>query len=36
MEEMTKIHGTELEDSRSVPFNVNDVYAVGGGTPYGW
>jgi hypothetical protein len=30
-----KNHGPELEDSRSVSFNVDIVYVVGGGTPYG-
>jgi hypothetical protein len=30
-----KIHEPELEDLRSVPFNVDDVYVVGGGTPHG-
>jgi hypothetical protein len=35
MEELKKIHGPELEDLRSVPFNVDDAYAASGGTPHG-
>jgi hypothetical protein len=35
MEELKKINGPELEYSRSVPFNVDIVYVVGGGTPHG-
>jgi hypothetical protein len=27
--------GCYIEDPRSVPFNVADVYAAGGGTPHG-
>jgi hypothetical protein len=34
-QELKKIHGPELEDPRSVPFNVNAVYASGEGTPHG-
>jgi hypothetical protein len=33
--ELKKIHETELEDSSSVPFNINVTYAAGGGTPHG-
>jgi hypothetical protein len=33
--ELMKIHGPQLEDSRSVPFNVDAAYAAGGGTPHG-
>jgi hypothetical protein len=35
MEEMRKIHGPQVQDLRSVPFNVDAAYAMGGGTPYG-
>jgi hypothetical protein len=35
MKELMKIHGAELPDQRSVPFNVDAVYATGRGTPYG-
>jgi hypothetical protein len=31
-EELRKIHGPDIEDSRSVPFNIDATYAVGGGT----
>jgi hypothetical protein len=34
-EELMKIHGPELEDPRSVPFNVDAAYATGGATPHG-
>jgi hypothetical protein len=34
-EELRKIHGPQLEDPRSVPFNVGAAYAIGGGTPHG-
>jgi hypothetical protein len=34
-EELRKIHGLELEDPRSMPFNVDAAYAAGGGTPHG-
>jgi hypothetical protein len=34
-EELRKIHRPQLEDPRSVPFNVDDVYAAGGGTTHG-
>jgi hypothetical protein len=30
---LKKVHGTELEDLRSVPFNVDVAYATGGCTP---
>jgi hypothetical protein len=33
--EFRKIHGLELKDPRSVPFNVNTSSAAGGGTPHG-
>jgi hypothetical protein len=33
-EELRKIHGSELEDPMSVPFNVDVAYAAGGGTPH--
>jgi hypothetical protein len=32
---LKKIHEPELEDLRSVPFNIDAAFAVGGGTPYG-
>jgi hypothetical protein len=35
IQELKKIHGPELEDPRSVPLNVDVVYAVGGGTSHG-
>jgi hypothetical protein len=35
MEELRKIHGPELQDPRSVPFNVDAVYATVRGTPLG-
>jgi hypothetical protein len=35
MEELRKIHVSELQDPRSVPFNVDTAYATGGGTPHG-
>jgi hypothetical protein len=35
MEELRKFHGPELQDLRSVPFNIDDAYAVGGGTSHG-
>jgi hypothetical protein len=31
-EELRKIHGPDIEDSRLVPFNIDATYAVGGGT----
>jgi hypothetical protein len=34
-EELRKIHKPELENPRSVPFNVDVAYAAGGGTPHG-
>jgi hypothetical protein len=33
--ELRKIHGPQLEDPRSVPFNIDVVFAAGGGTPHG-
>jgi hypothetical protein len=30
-----KIHGPELEDLRSVPFNIDVAYAIGGGISHG-
>jgi hypothetical protein len=30
-----KIHGPELEDPRSVPFNIDVAYATGGGISHG-
>jgi hypothetical protein len=35
MKDLKKIHALELEYPRSVPFNVDDAYAAGGGTPHG-
>jgi hypothetical protein len=35
MEELKKIHRQKLEDSRSIPFNIDTAYAVGGGSPHG-
>jgi hypothetical protein len=35
MKELRKIHRSELQNSRSVPFNTDVAYATGGGTPYG-
>jgi hypothetical protein len=34
-QELKKIHEHELEDSRSVPFDVDAVYALGEGTLHG-
>jgi hypothetical protein len=34
-EELKKIHGPDLEDMRSVPFNINVVYAASRGYPHG-
>jgi hypothetical protein len=34
-QELMKIHESELEDLRSVPFNVDDVYASSEGTWHG-
>jgi hypothetical protein len=34
-EELRKIHEPELEDPRSMPFNVDTAYATGGGTLHG-
>jgi hypothetical protein len=33
-QELNKIHGSELEDPRSVPFNVNAAYVSCGVTPH--
>jgi hypothetical protein len=33
--ELRKIHGSQLEDPRLVPFNVDVMYATGGGSPHG-
>jgi hypothetical protein len=33
-EELRKIHGPNLEDPRSVSFNVDVAYAADGGTPH--
>jgi hypothetical protein len=35
MEELKKIHDLDVQDPRSVPFNVPAAYATGGGTPHG-
>jgi hypothetical protein len=35
MKELRKIHGPEVQDPRSFPFNVDVAYALGGGTPHG-
>jgi hypothetical protein len=35
MEELRKIHGLELQDMRTVPFNVDAAYVVSGGIPHG-
>jgi hypothetical protein len=35
MEELRKIHGPDVQDPRSVPFNVDAAYAMRGGTPHG-
>jgi hypothetical protein len=32
---LRKIHGPKLEYPRSVPFNVDVVYVMGGGIPHG-
>jgi hypothetical protein len=34
MEELKKIHGLDVQDPTSVPFNVDGAYATGRGTPY--
>jgi hypothetical protein len=34
-QELRKIHGDDVEDPRSMPFNPDVVYVVGGGTPHG-
>jgi hypothetical protein len=33
-QELRKIHGDDLEDPRSVPFNLDDAYVADGGTPH--
>jgi hypothetical protein len=35
MDELRKIHGPELQDPRSVPFNVDPAYVEGRDTPHG-
>jgi hypothetical protein len=35
MEELKKIDMLDVQDPRSVPFNLPAVYAMSGGTPYG-
>jgi hypothetical protein len=35
MEELKKIHGPQLEDPRSVSFNIDTTYAADRGTPHG-
>jgi hypothetical protein len=35
MEELKKIHGSDVQDLRSVPFDVLTAYATGGGTSRG-
>jgi hypothetical protein len=35
MEELNKIHVPDVQDPRSVPFDVPAAYAMGGGTPNG-
>jgi hypothetical protein len=32
---LKKIHGPDLEDPRSVHFNIDDAYVAGRGTPHG-
>jgi hypothetical protein len=34
-QELRKIHGDDLEDPRSVHFNLDVAYVAGGGTPHG-
>jgi hypothetical protein len=34
MKELRKVPGPELQDPRSVPFNVDVSYVAGGGTPH--
>jgi hypothetical protein len=34
-QELKKIYRPELEDPRSVSFNIDATYAMGGGTPHG-
>jgi hypothetical protein len=33
---LRKVHGQELQDPRTVPFNVDAMYAAGRGTSHGW
>jgi hypothetical protein len=35
MEELKKIHWPNVQDPRSVPFDVPAVYPMGGGAPHG-
>jgi hypothetical protein len=35
MEELRKIHGPQVQDTRYVPFNIDAAYAMGRGTPHG-
>jgi hypothetical protein len=35
MEELKKTHERDVQDPRSVPFDVSAAYATGGGTPHG-
>jgi hypothetical protein len=35
MLELRKIHGPEVQDPRSIPFDLAATYATGGGTPHG-
>jgi hypothetical protein len=35
MKELRKIHEPELQDPRSVPFNIDVAYAMGGSTSHG-
>jgi hypothetical protein len=35
MEELKKIHGLDVQDPRSVPFDLPAAYAIDGGTRHG-
>jgi hypothetical protein len=35
VEELKEIRGPDVQDPRSVPFNIPTAYATGGGTPHG-
>jgi hypothetical protein len=35
MKELSKIHGPNVQDPRSVLFNIDVAYATGGGIPHG-